>query len=151
MFKEWAKRILFYFCVITTGIVISAFLSCLLFAPDATFNVSFLGQILLLSLLISLMPLIQLVLKPTLEISKKHWIRRQLIFMVAIIIVVLVFAFHFGWVSRTNWVNIVFVSVCVIGVYWLIQFLLYQSDKKEAAQMLKKIKLYQEKRKKNQL
>lgn len=151
MIKEWTKRILLYFCMITTGIVISAFLSCLLFAPGATFTVSFLGQILLLSLLIALMPLIQLILKPTGEISKKHWIRRQLIFMIAIIIVVLIFAFHFGWVSRTNCINVVFVSVCVIGVYWLIQFLLYQNDKKEAAKMLKKIKMYQEKGKKNQL
>ncbi len=151
MFKEWTKRILFYFCVVTTGSVVSAFLSCLLFASDATFTISFLWQILLLSLLIALMPLIQLILKPTIELSKKHWIRRQLIFMVAIIIVVLVFAIHFEWVSRTNWGNVVFVSACVIGVYWLIQFLLYQSEKKEAAQMLKKVKIYQEKRKKNQL
>lgn len=127
------------------AILTAAYVSCLLYRPDAVFKLDFLGQILLLAAVTSLARLVFLSRR---ELRKMEMLVRRIIHILIITGAVIGFAFGFGWVQRYNYVQIAFLAVCVCIVITLLRVSTYLSQRREAQNLQSGIERFQKEKEK---
>ena len=123
--------------LITTGVVISMYFFCLLFAPDASFSLSDIGRILLMSVAGDL-PFVVFYSKK--ELSKRKLLVRQAIHIPILLTVLLCFAFRWEWVSIHNAKQIAVFVVLVLVVYAAVDLAVSLKDKKLTEKLNSRLK-----------
>lgn len=127
--EELLKTMLRSFSVITTGIIASMYVFCLIFNKDAQFFLYDIERILLMALVSELPYAIFLSRK---ELSKKQmWIRTAIHFPV-LLAVLLYFAQLWDWVSINNPKELAVLILLIIGVYAVVLTVAAYRDKKLA-------------------
>lgn len=143
--KDWIKNAILTFCIVTTGIIILTFFSSMVYSPSSDLKPVFLGQVLLLSLMIALLGLM---LYSSRSMSNKEIFVRRVIHLAAIISVVIVSANCFGWNSDNHKGTLLLTVCAVLALYMVVRFIIYQKDKKEADSLNQDIQRHKQKREK---
>lgn len=112
--EELLKKMINSFFMITTGVVISMYVFCLIFNPDAKFTLTDIGRILVMAFVSDLPFLIFLSSR---ELSKKQMLIRSIIHFIVLSAVLLYFAFLWEWVNPREEKE--------IGVFLLFVLLVY--------------------------
>jgi uncharacterized membrane protein len=112
--EELLKRMFHSFFLITTGIVISMYVFCLILNPDASFSLDDIGRILLMALAGDLPYVIFLSSK---ELDKTQMLIRKIIHLIVLSAVLLYFASLWDWVSLHSSKEVaVFLSSVFCGI-----------------------------------
>mgnify|MGYP001385392859 CR=1 FL=1 len=130
--EELLKTMLRSFFIIATGIVISMYLFCLIFYPDASFTLHDIGGILLLAFFGDLPYLIFYSGK---ELSKKQMYLRKSIHLPVLLAVVLYFAHLWEWVSLNRSKEVFVFLLLVLAVYAIVFAIAVHYDKKLAEKL----------------
>lgn len=125
--EELLKKMIRSFFIITTGIVASMYVFCLLFNPDASFRLADIGRILLMAAASDLTLVIYLSRR---ELDKKQMTTRTIIHVLVLATVLLHFAFLWNWVNPEAAKEVVVFLVSVMLVYVIILFTNKYRDKK---------------------
>lgn len=123
--------------VITTGVTISMYLSCLLFNPNGNFSPADIGGILLTALISDLSFLIFCSKK---ELGKRQMVIRFSIHIPVLLIILLYLAFRFEWVNRGSAGQITVFILSVLGVYAGTLAVTLYGDKKTADKLNDRLK-----------
>lgn len=127
--KDLLKSMFHAYFVITTGAVLSMYISCLLFNPYGSFSTADIGGILLVALVSDLSFFIFYSNK---DISKKEMVLRFSIHIPAIVGMLLYFAQLFKWVNLKSPQQVVVFILLVLGVYTCTLMISFYQDKKTA-------------------
>ena len=133
---ELAKAMLRSFFVITTGIVVSMYLFCLLLAPQSEFSVGEIGKILLMALMSDLLFL--LFWSPK-ELGKMQMARRTAIHAPVLMAVLLYLAQRWDWVELDRANEVALFLLLVAGVYVAVLLANALREKKLAMQLTARI------------
>ncbi|MCC0634500.1 DUF3021 family protein [Clostridioides sp. ZZV15-6388] len=133
------KNVVRYFCMITTGVLISVFTFCLLFSPDETFSISIFQQILLIALVTSLSTLIFYSKR---ELGRKELLIRQVIHMIFLFVFVMWFSFKSNWIDSGHIFQALFIALSIFIIYLCITLATCKRDKKESILLNKGLKEY---------
>ncbi len=125
--EELLKKMASSFFIITTGVVISMYVFCLIFNPDAGFSVADIGRILLMGIAGDL-PLILFLSRR--ELSKKQMLLRTIIHLVVLSSILLYFAFLWDWVNPKSAGEIAVFLTSVVLVYAAVMLINRYRDKK---------------------
>lgn len=115
--KELLKVMLHSFFVIATGTVMAMFVSCLVLNPEAVFSVADIGGILLVALLSDL-PFCVFLSRS--ELSKRQMAARFAIHILLVVILVLGFAWFWGWMDIEKPVEVALFVLLTLGVYAIV-------------------------------
>lgn len=130
--EELLRTMLHSFFVITTGIVVSIYVFCLIVHPEAKFSLDDIGRILLMSLASDLPYVIYFSRK---ELDKKHMFIRKVIHFSVLLAILLYFAQLWNWVSLSNPKEVfIFISL-IVGVYVIVFAVATHQDKKLAEKL----------------
>lgn len=127
--EELLKNMFRSFFVITTGIVASIYVFCLVFNPAAKFTLSDFGRVLIMAVASSLPFFIFYSRK---ELSKKQMFIRQVIHLLVLLCTLLFFASFWDWVNISNPAECVLFILLVIGDYAAVLAINAYQDKKLA-------------------
>ena len=130
--NETLKAMLRSYFIITTGIVISMYVFCLIFTPEAGFKLRDIGDILLLALLTDLP---QLIFLSKGELSRKQLLVRKLLHLCVLITIVLYCANAWDWLSIKSASQVLVFVLLVLGVYAAVFSTSVYYDKKLAEQL----------------
>jgi len=125
--EELLKSMTQDFFMITTGIVISMYVFCLIFHPDASFSLDDIGRILLMALAGDLPHIIFLSRR---EFSKMQMLIRKIIHLIVLLAILLYFAFLWDWVSLSNTNEVAVFLASVLAVYVAVFLAASYRDKK---------------------
>lgn len=129
---ELLKTMLYSFFIITTGIVVSMYVFCLVFNPDATFSLNDIGKILLMALMSELPYFIFLSRK---ELGKRQMYLRFAIHSPVLLAILLFFSHLWDWVDISKATEVVVFIALVAGVYLGVLFITAYRDKKLAGKL----------------
>ncbi len=115
--EELFKTMFRSFFMIVTGIVISMYIFCLIFYPDAGFTLRDIGGILLLAFISDLLYLIFYSRK---ELSKKQMYIRKSVHLPLLLAVVLYFAYLWDWISISSTKQVLVFLLLVLTVYVIV-------------------------------
>lgn len=115
------------FFMITTGIVISMYVFCMLFRPDAVFSIADIGKILLMAVAGDLTYIIFLAGR---ELNKKQMLIRKIVHLVVLSATLLYLASLWEWVRLENIQEVVVFLLAVLAVYAVIALAVGYRDKK---------------------
>ncbi len=127
--EELLKKILRSFFVITTGIIASMYIFCLIFNPAASFTLNDIGRILIMALASSLLFFIYYSHK---ELDKIQMLIRQAIHLPVLLGVLLFFAWRWDWVNVRNPKECAILILLIIVVYVAVLAANTYQDKKLA-------------------
>ncbi|MGL4607516.1 MAG: DUF3021 family protein [Eubacteriaceae bacterium] len=127
--EELLKNILRSFFVITTGIIISMYIFCMVFNPAANFGLNDIGRVLIMALASSLLFFIFYSDK---ELNKRQMLIRQAIHLPVLLGVLLFFAWRWDWVNVKNPKECGILILLIIGVYVVVLATNTYQDKKLA-------------------
>jgi Protein of unknown function (DUF3021). len=134
---ELLKNMFRSFFIITTGIVLSMYVFCLLFEPDARFSLDDIGRILLMALASDLPFFIFLSRR---EPSKKQMLVRQIIHILVLAAILLYFASLWEWVELNNAAEVIIFLLLIFAVYTAVVITMKYRDKKMTDQMNDKLR-----------
>ncbi len=126
---ELLKNIFRSFFVITTGVVASIYVFCLVFNPTAYFTLNDIGRVLIMAVAGSL-PFF--IFYSRNELSKKQMLIRQAIHLPVLLGVLMFLAWRWDWVNMGNPKECAIFILLVIGVYVAVIALNTFQDKKLA-------------------
>lgn len=112
--EELVKKMINSFFMITTGIVISMYVFCLIFNPDVKFTLVDIGRIIVMAVVSDLPFLIFLCRR---ELDKKQMLIRNIIHLTVLSAILLYFAFLWDWVNPRDGKEIAVFLVSVLLVY----------------------------------
>lgn len=112
--EELLKTMVQSFFMVTTGIVISMYVFCLIFHPDASFSLDDIGRILLMAFAADLPYVIFLSRR---EISKTQMLIRKVIHIIVLLAILLYFVFLWDWVTLSNTKEVAVFLLSVLAVY----------------------------------
>jgi hypothetical protein len=142
MVKDTIKTMLVEFFIILSGTTICSAIFCTVFYRDVVLGVSFLWELIALSFLTTLP---QLLFCSKKEVSKKQMRIRQSVHVV-LVVALLVFLGHlWDWVEFTSVVEPLAFIALVLLSYTAIAAYMYHRDKKLAARLNEKLKLFKDK------
>ncbi len=125
--EELLKTMVHSFFLITTGIVISMYVFCLIFYPDASFSLDDIGRILLMALAGDLPYVIFLSSR---ELDKTQMLLRKIIHLIVLSAVLLYFASLWDWVSLHSSKEVAVFLSSVLAVYVAVFLATHYRDKK---------------------
>ena len=134
---DLVKTIVRSYFVITTGIVTSMYVFCLIFNRDALYSLDDIGRILLMALA-SILPFF--IFYSHKELSKKQMLIRQAIHVPVLMTVLFYFAQLWDWVNMNHPKEIVVFIVLVFVVYAVVLAVATYQDKKLADQLNDRLK-----------
>lgn len=129
---ELLKTMLYSFFVITTGIVVSMYVFCLIFYPDVSFSLDDIGKILLMALASELPYTIFLSRK---ELSRKQMLVRFIIHGPVLFTILLFFSHIWDWVDISKAAEVAVFLALVAGVYISVFLITAYRDKKLAGKL----------------
>lgn len=135
--KDLLKAMFHGYFVITTGITISMFVSCLLFKPNVTLSPVDIGGILLMAFVGDFTFLIFYSQK---ELSRKQMLLRFSLHIPMVLAILLLFAHVFHWVNMKNPKEVIVFILLVLGVYAGVLGIAFCRDKKIADQLNNSLK-----------
>ena len=135
--EELLKNMLLSFFVITTGVIVSMCVMCLIFDPDATFPVETFGIILLTALVCDLPFFIFYSRK---ELGKKQMLVRTIIHFFVLLAILLFLSQLWNWVDLNNPKEIVVFILLVSAVYAIVRVTTAYHDKKLAIKLNESLK-----------
>lgn len=127
--EEILKTMFRSFFIIATGIVISMYVFCLIFYPDASFTLYDIGWILKLAF-ISDLP--YLLFYSNKELSKKQMYIRKSVHLPVLLAVVLYFAYLWDWVDLNHMKEVIVLLLLILIVYVVVFAITICYDKKLA-------------------
>lgn len=127
--KDLLKMMFHAFFIITTGVVISMYVLCLLFNPNGAFSPVDIGGILLTACISDLSFLVFCSEK---ELSKKQLLLRFSIHILVLSAILLYLAYLFKWVNIKSPQQIAAFILLVLGVYAGTFVISFYQDKKTA-------------------
>lgn len=125
--EELLRNMVRSFYMITTGIVISMYVFCMLFRPDAAFSIDDIGRILLMAAASDLPYIIFLSSR---ELSKNQMLIRQIVHLIILSGTLLYFASLWEWVRLGNGKEVAVFLLSVLAVYTAIFWATGYRDKK---------------------
>lgn len=125
--EELLKTMLSSFFVITTGTIASLYVFCLIFSPDATFQLGDIGKILIMAFASDLPYVVYYSRK---ELSKKQMFIRTFIHILTVLTVLLYFAHIWYWIDISNLKHVAVFILLVVGVYAIVLAVTTYQDKK---------------------
>lgn len=134
---ELLKNMVRSYFMITTGIVVSMYVFCLLFNPDATFSLGDIGRILLMALASDVPYFIFLSRR---ELNKKQMLARQIIHFLVLTAILLYFASLWDWVDLNDAAQVTIFVLSIIAVYAVIVLTIIYRDKKLTEQINNRLK-----------
>lgn len=135
--EELLKNMLRSFFVITTGIIASMYIFCMVFYPAVNFTLNDIGRILIMALASSLLFFIFYSRK---ELGKKHMLIRQAIYLPVLLGVILFFAWRWDWVNVKNPKECAILILLIIGVFVAVLAANTYQDKKLADKLNDRLK-----------
>ena len=135
--EELLKTMFRSFFIIATGIVISMYVFCLVFNPDANFTLHDIGGILLLAF-ISDLP--YLLLYSGKELSKKQMYIRKAVHLPVLLAMVLYFSHLWNWVDLNRTKEVLVLLLLVLAVYAIVFAITVYYDKKLADKLNHRLK-----------
>jgi Protein of unknown function (DUF3021). len=135
--NELLKNMFRSFFIITTGIVVSMYVFCLLFEPNARFSLDDIGRILLMALASDLPFFIFLSRR---EPSKRQMLARQIIHLLVLSAVLLYFASLWDWIELNNSAEVIIFLLLIFAVYIAVIITIKYRDKKMTEQMNDRLK-----------
>ena len=135
--KELLRAMLHGYFLITTGVVFSMYIFCLILAPDASFSLSDIGRILLMAFASDLPYVLYYSRR---ELSRKQMLVRQGLHLVALIAVLLFFAHLWEWIDIHNTMQVTIFLVLVLVIYVVIFAITVYRDNKLAERLNEKLK-----------
>lgn len=127
--EDLLKAMLRSFCVITTGIVASMFMFCLIFYPDATFSLADIGKVILMGLISDSLFIIFYSPK---ELDKKQMLIRNIIHLLALLFTLIYFANLWNWIELSNFKEVMVLAILIMSVYIIVYAINTYKDKKMA-------------------
>lgn len=134
---EMLKLMLRSFFVITTGIVVSMYVFCLIFNPEAAFSLEDIGRILLMAIA-SDIPFI--IFYSQKELNRKKMSIRFVIHFLVLLAILLYFAHLWDWVHLKSLKEIVVFILLIIGVYAIVLTATTYQDQKLADKLNESLK-----------
>ena len=135
--RELFTAMLQAFFMITTGIVVSMYVFCLIINPNASFALDEIGKILLMAF-VSDLPYVLFFSRK--ELSKKQMLIRQVLHLSALLAVLLYLAHLWNWVNLNSLKEVTIFLVLVLIVYTIIFVATAYRDKKLADKLNDKLK-----------
>jgi len=126
---ELLKTMLYSFFIITTGIVVSMYVFCLIFYPDVSFSLDDIGRILLMALA-SELPYVIFLSRD--ELSRKQMLIRFAIHAPVLFAILLFFSHIWDWVDISKATEVAVFFALVAGVYIGVLLITSYRDKKLA-------------------
>ena len=123
--------------VITTGIVASMYVFCLIFNREAVYSLDDIGRILFMALA-GVLPFILFYSRK--ELGKKQMLIRQMIHIPVLLAVLIYFAQLWDWVSMGHPKEIIVFIVLVLAVYAVVLAVVNYQDKKLADKLNDRLK-----------
>jgi hypothetical protein len=111
--EELLRTMLRSFFVITTGIITSMYVFCLVFHPEANFSLDDIGRVLLMALASDLPCVIYYSRK---ELGKRQMFIRMIIHFPILLAILLYFAQLWDWVSINNPKEVIVFILLIMGV-----------------------------------
>lgn len=115
--EELVKKMINSFFMITTGIVISMYVFCLIFNPDVRFTLADIGRIILMAAVSDLALIIFFCRR---ELNKKQMLMRYIIHFIVLSAILLYFSFLWDWVNPRNTKEIAVFLISILLVYVVI-------------------------------
>jgi hypothetical protein len=135
--EELIKVMLRSFFVITTGIVVSIYVFCLIFTPEAVFTLGDIGRILLMALASDLAYVIYY--SPR-ELGRKQMFLRMAVHFPVLLAILLYFAQLWAWISLKDPKEVAVFILLVIGVYAVVFTAAAHKDKMLADKLNESLK-----------
>ena len=135
--EDLIKTMVRAFFVITTGIVASMYVFCMIFNKDAVFSLDDIGRILLMAFA-SDIPF--LIFYSRMELGKKQMLVRQIVHIPVLLAVLFYFAWLWDWVSLNRPKEIIVFIVLVTIVYVIVLTVALYQDKKLADKLNDRLK-----------
>lgn len=135
--KDLIKMMFHAYFIITTGVVISMYILCLLFNPNGNFSPVDIGGILLVAFISDLSFLVFCSSK---ELDKKQMLLRFFIHIPMLLVILLYFAHLFKWVNMKSLKQVVVFILLVLGVYIGTLMISFYRDKKTADKLNNSLK-----------
>jgi len=126
-FEEMIKTMIRSYFVITTGIVVSMYVYCLICNPNVNFSLDDIGRILIMAGASDLPYVIFLSRR---ELGKKQMLIRKIIHLLVLSAVLLYFASVWDWVALNNAKQVEVFLLCVLAVYAIVCLTIKFRDKK---------------------
>lgn len=127
--EELLKTMFQAFFIITTGIIVSMYVFCLIFSPDAVFSLDDIGRILLMAV-VSDLPFFLFYSRN--EASKRQMLVRTAIHISVLLAILLYFAQLWDWVNIYNPKEVAVFILLVLGVYVIVYAVSVYQDKRTA-------------------
>lgn len=137
--KELLKSMLHAYFIITTGITMAMYLSCLLLYPDTTLTPADIGGILLIALITDLSFLLFYSRK---ILGKMQMLIRFCIHIPVVLIIVLYFCHLWDWINIDQPKEVAVFIFLILGIYALVVAITFYRDKKTANQLNEGLKKY---------
>lgn len=115
--EELVKKMINSFFMITTGIVISMYVFCLIFNPDVRLTLADIGRIILMAAVSDLALIIFFCRR---ELDKKQMLMRYIIHFIVLAAILLYFAFLWDWVNPRDTKEIAVFLISILLVYVVI-------------------------------
>lgn len=135
--KDLLKAMFQAYFVITTGVIISMYVLCLLFNPNGNFSPVDIGGILLVSLISDLS---FFVFYSNKELGKRQMLFRFSIHIPTLLALLLFFAYLYKWVNIKSPVQVTVFILLVLGVYVGTLALTFYQDKRIADKLNSSLK-----------
>ena len=135
--KDLLKVMFHAYFVIATGALISMYVCCLLFSPNANFSPVDIGGILLVALVSDLSFFMFYSKK---ELSKKQTLIRFSVHLPVTVIMLLFFADIFNWVNMKSLAQVAVFVLLVLGVYISVFAIAFYHDRKTADKLNDELK-----------
>lgn len=137
--KDFLRKMLRDFFVITAGCFLATIVYCTIFYQDVTFDLNALWLTVVLGFVTTLPHFIFFSRK---ELGKKQMLTRQIIHACVLLGILLTFAYTLGWIERGSIVQPTVFIVLVGMVYLAVSVLSFHHDKKVAEQLNTGLKQY---------
>lgn len=115
--EELVKKMINSFFMITTGIVISMYVFCLIFNPYVRFTLADIGRIILMAAVSDLALIIFFCRR---ELNKKQMLMRYIIHFIVLSAILLYFSFLWDWVNPRDTKEIAVFLISILLVYVVI-------------------------------
>lgn len=135
--EELLKRIIGSFFMITTGIVISMYVFCLIFNPDVRFTLTDIGRIILMA---AVSDLALIIFFSRRELDKKQMFMRYIIHFIVLSSMLLYFMFLWDWLKPRDAKEITVFLITVLIVYVVIFMTNRYKDRKLSDKLNDKLK-----------
>ena len=135
--EELLKFIFRSFFVVTTGIVVSMYVFCVIFNPTATFSLDEIGRILLMAVMSEIPHVIFYSQK---ELSKKEMFIRMIIHFPILLAILLYLAHIWDWFNLNSPKETGAMIFLILGVYVIVFVTTTYNDKKLADKLNESLK-----------